>query len=177
MSDTTAGNADADAGNGKGRNGQGNAGRASAMMFTILLLLLPVAPSTFTVVAVYMAPTLVVACFRSLQMPGALTTVAGMNFAGSMPALYFLWTRGNDFETAFSLLFNLEFIGLNLAAAGVGLSLLWIAPFIAQTWVDIASDHLLQRAKAERAKLLDEWGEDLDDNQALATVEAPAENK
>lgn len=160
MSDATVDNADDQDGNGK-KAGGGSLTRAGNILFAILFLLLPIAPSTFTVVAVYMAPTLVVACFRALQLPGAITTVAGLNFAGAMPALYYLWTRGNDFETAFSLLFNYEYLGLNLAAAGVGLSLLWIAPFIAQTWVDIASHSLLNRAKAERVKLLDEWGEDL----------------
>ena len=157
MSDTTVDSAKDEGEKKSGRS----LTRAGNLSFAILLLLLPIAPSTFTVVAVYMAPTLVVACFRALQLPGAVTTVAGLNFAGSMPALYYLWTRGNDFETAFSLLFNYEYLGLNLAAAGVGLALLWIAPFIAQTWVDIASNSLLNRAKAERLKLLDEWGEDL----------------
>lgn len=145
--------------------------RTSSMMFAVLLLLLPVAPSTFTVVAIYLAPTLVVACFRALQLPGAITTVAGLNFAGAMPALYYLWTHGNDFETAFALLFNIEFLAMNFAAAGIGISLLWIAPFIAQTWVDIASDHLLHRAEAEREKLLDEWGPEL-----VGEIEADGEN-
>jgi hypothetical protein len=176
MSDTTA-----EAAEGKNRKARSGGDRTGNILFAVLLLLLPIAPSTFTVLAVYMAPTLIVACFRSMQLPGAITTVAGLNFAGSMPALYYLWTRGNDFETAFSLLFNLEFIGINMAGAAVGISLLWIAPFIAQTWVDIASDHLLHRAKAERVKLLDEWGEDLaGDSDADDNAEAPSgdtENK
>jgi hypothetical protein len=165
---------DAAAGEGGKKKNRGDA-RAGSLLFAILLILLPVAPSTFAVVAVYMAPTLVTSCFRALHLPGAITTVAGMNFAGAMPALYHLWTHGNDFETAFALLFNFEYLGINLAAAGVGLSLLVIAPFIAQTWVDIASQHLLHRARAERVKLLDEWGEDLGSNDAIPEASEASE--
>lgn len=135
--------------------------RTGGMVFAVLLMLLPVAPSTFAVVAVYMAPTWIISCFRAFHMPGAIMTVAALNFAGALPALYHLWTRGNDFEMAFALLFNFEYLGTCMAAAAIGLSLLWISPFIARTWVDIASQHLLHRAEAEREKLIDEWGEDL----------------
>lgn len=168
MTDATISKAD-----GK-RSASESGSRVGGLLFAGLLLLLPIAPSTFAVVAVYMAPTLVTSCFRSLHLPGAITTVAGLNFAGAMPALYHLWTRGNDFETAFALLFDFEYLGMNIAAAGIGLSLLWIAPFIAQTWVDIASDHLLHRAEDERVKLLDEWGEDLAADDDLA--DTPAED-
>ncbi|WP_417517595.1 hypothetical protein [Minwuia sp.] len=139
----------------------GDGSRTGMLLFAALLLLMPIAPSTFAVVAVYMAPTWLTACFRPFHLPGAIATVAGMNFAGTLPALYYLWTRGNNFETAFMLLFHTEFQGMNLAAAAMGISLLWIAPFIARTWVDIASQRLLHKAEAEREKLIDEWGDHL----------------
>jgi len=158
----------------EGRNGSGAEGKgkrksatmsAPGMMFALLLLLLPVAPSTFTVFAVYMAPTILIMCFRNFHLPGAITTVAGMNFAGTVPALYYLWTNGNSFEVAFFvLLFDMEYLGMAMAAAGLGLSLLWLSPFIARTWVDLANQHLLNRAQAERVKLLDEWGDKLLDD-------------
>lgn len=132
------------------------------VIFAMAGLLMPVAPATFTVVAVYLSPTFIMGCFRGLQTPGAISTVAGFNVAGLLPALYHLWHSGNDYDAAFALLFDSEFLAINFAAAGLGLSLLVIAPFIARTWVDIAGQRLLRRAEAEKRKLLDEWGEALD---------------
>jgi hypothetical protein len=132
------------------------------MVFAMAGLLMPIAPASFTVVAVYLSPTFIMGCFRGLQAPGAISTVAGFNIAGLLPALYHLWHSGNDFDAALALLFHGEFLVINFAAAGLGLSLLVIAPFIARTWVDIAGQRLLRRAEAERRKLLDEWGEALE---------------
>ncbi len=128
-----------------------------------LLMLLPIAPATFTVLTVFMMPTMLLVFFRLLRLPGAAGTVAGLNFAGTLPALHHMWTTGNDFQTAYLTLFNLEFMFLNLAAAAIGVSLLWISPFIARTWVDIAGNRLHTRAKAERERLIDEWGTALEE--------------
>jgi hypothetical protein len=138
----------------------GGAGQVM-LLATGLMLLLPIAPATFTIVSVFMAPTFLAICFRILKMPGAIGTVAGLNISGMIPALYELWSRGNDFEKAFAILFDPEFLAINLAAAGMGIALLWISPFVARTWVDIASHRLLHKAEAERKRMLDEWGDDL----------------
>lgn len=153
MSDTTADKQSAD----ETKKG----GILVALAPVALLLMLPIAPATFTVVATYMAPSLLLALFRKLHMPGAIATVAGLNFAGTMPALQHLWTHGNDFDLAFQLVFNMEFVLINLFATVLGVSLLWISPFIARTWVDIAGHRLLVKAQAERKKLIEEWGEEL----------------
>ncbi|WP_416898934.1 MAG: hypothetical protein ACMVY4_04170 [Minwuia sp.] len=138
-----------------------SANRTTFMIFTVMLLLLPIAPSTFTVVAVFMAPTWMVAFYRSFHAPGAIPTVAGMNVAGTLPALHYLWTHGNDFDTAFGLLFNTDYVIMAIGAAALGIALLFIAPFVARTWVDMAGQRLLHQAQAERDRLLDEWGEEL----------------
>lgn len=162
MTDATLENGQEEAGSETKERRRSAAMSAPGMMFAVLLMMLPVAPSTFTVFAVYMAPTILIMCFRNFHLPGAITTVAGMNFAGTMPALYYLWTNGNSFEVAFFvLLFDMQYLGMAMAAAALGFSLLWLSPFIARTWVDLANQHLLNRAEAERARLLDEWGEGL----------------
>lgn len=154
----SAARAKSSAGKGKQKGG----GRLAMLLVFALVCMMPVAPATFTIVAVYMAPTWVVGCFRGIQTPGAIPTVAGLNVAGVMPALYHLWHHGNDFEAALGLLFDTEFLVINFAAAGLGVAMLLIAPFIAHTWVDIAGQRLLRRAQSEREKLMDEWGEALE---------------
>lgn len=149
----------------------GASARLAMLLGLALVALLPFSPGTFTIIAVFMAPTWFIGCFRGLQTPGAVATVAGLNVAGILPALYHLWHKGGDFDTAFRMLFDSEFLTINFAAAGLGVAMLLIAPFIARTWVDIAGQRLLRRAQAEREKLLDEWGEALEREEQSADAD------
>ncbi|MEC9346436.1 MAG: hypothetical protein VYB54_09420 [Pseudomonadota bacterium] len=141
---------------------RGTAGGGAKMTLLLVLAvlgLLPLAPATFSVALVFLLPTWVIALTRSFRVPGALETVAGLNIAGTIPALVHLWKGPGDFAAALAIMLDTEFLVTNFAAAGIGIMLLVCAPYIARSWVDIASTRLRRRAEAKRKRLVDEWGE------------------
>ncbi|MDF1719383.1 MAG: hypothetical protein P1U65_01785 [Minwuia sp.] len=136
-------------------------GKLSLLLMLSPAILLPLAPATFALALVFMLPTIIIGSTRLLRVPGALATMFGMNLSGALPGLVAHWKRSGSFDDAFRMMLDPEFVLVNLAASGIGLVLLFAAPFIARAWVDIASARLRSRAISQRKRLLDEWGDEV----------------
>jgi len=144
-----------------GRAKARGSGKLTLLLMFGSILMLPVAPATFAVMLIYMLPTVMLAMTRMLQVPGAMTTVLGMNLSGALPAIVAHWNGSGTIDGAFRMMVDPEFMLINLGACGIGFALLFAAPFIARAWVDIASSRLRARAMAQRKRLLDEWGDEV----------------
>lgn len=87
---------------------------------------------------------------------GRAVTLCAM--AASVEPLKTLWTTGHSMATATGLLGDLHVIGTAWSAAAAGWLLAQLAPVAVRAALEAISVARAARLRAERAKLVEEWG-------------------
>ena len=72
-----------------------------------------------------------------------------------------LWSTGRSFQSAGVLLADVYVWFMMYAAAGVGLVLLWLGPYVAAYGLQMLADERLRKVLRIRKTLIDEWGADI----------------
>jgi hypothetical protein len=147
----------------------------------LLLLALP----TTMVLAIGMAPTL--GAFFADKTPGRYLTkcVAGMNFAGVIPSLYFLWITGHNLKTANGIVTDLYTWLLMYCAGAMGWLLFLGLPGAVAVFQSLNATRRVYVLREKQKLLINEWGDcvlpatgtaNADDNSSGETVPAPAQS-
>ncbi|MDA0653171.1 MAG: hypothetical protein O3C49_07835 [Proteobacteria bacterium] len=150
----------------------------------LLLLALP----TTMVLAIGMAPTL--GAFFADKTPGRFLTkcVAGTNFAGVFPSLYFLWTTGHTLKTANAIVADLNTWLLMYCAGAMGWLLFLSLPGVVAVFRSLNATRRIYVLREQQKLLINEWGDNIlptlpttdtaqdSDNAATKNMTAPAPN-
>ncbi|MAM75196.1 hypothetical protein [uncultured Tistrella sp.] len=117
------------------------------------------ATPTALVLAIGMAPSLVAVFMEN--RPGAYTAkcITACNLAGVLPVLRDLWLTGHLLSQA-RMMVGDPIVWLQMyGAAGVGWSLVWLAPLVAGVFADAGHDRSVAKLEARQEKLREEWGD------------------
>lgn len=108
-----------------------------------------------------MIPTLVAAVVDNYPQKTAWVTVGCMNFAGTVPAWFLLWERGQRIDHAFDLLMQSSTLIIAYGAAGVGWVLYHnITPFVAGILV-LRNEKRLKDIEKRQKDLISKWGQEV----------------
>jgi hypothetical protein len=123
------------------------------------LLVLVFALPSFIIVAAGMIPTLLARALPATpgQKRGALA-IAMLNFAGVLPVLAMLWSRGHNLNNAMQLLTEPLPWLLMLGAAAIAVMLQSVLPNAAISVMERAAEHRVRQLKAQQRELISEWG-------------------
>ncbi|GGB28662.1 hypothetical protein P7L78_11850 [Tistrella bauzanensis] len=139
-----------------------SSGSSSRLVVLVVMVVLAlVATPTALVLAIGMAPSLVALFLEN--RPGAYTTkcIAACNLAGVLPVLRDLWLGGHLLSQA-RMLVGDPLVWLQMyGAAGVGWSLVWLAPLVAGVLADAAHDRAIVKLRSRQEKLREEWGDEI----------------
>ncbi len=169
------------------RKNTGQQSRAAKPLFMaigalgLLLLALP----TTMVLAIGMAPTL--GAFFADKTPGHYLTkcVAGMNFAGVVPSLYYLWITGHNLKTANGIVTDLYTWLLMYSAGAMGWLLFLGLPGAVAVFRSLNATRRIYVLREQQKLLINEWGDcilptmgtaNADDNISAEDVAAPAQS-
>lgn len=127
------------------------------IMFGLLVLVF--ALPSFIIVAAGMIPTVLARALPATpdQKRGALA-VAMLNFAGVLPVLAMLWSRGHNFNNAMQLLGEPLPWMLMLGAAAIAVMLQNVLPNVAISVMERAAQQRVHKLKAQQRELISEWG-------------------
>lgn len=108
-----------------------------------------------------MIPTLVAAVVDTNPQKTAWITVGCMNFAGTVPAWFLLWEKGQRIDHAFEILLQSSTYLVAYGAAGVG----WIiyhniTPFVAGILV-LRNEKRLKDIEKRQKDLISKWGQEV----------------
>jgi len=122
--------------------------------------LVTLATPTALLMGVLLGPALITVLLDG--EPGRPTgrSVALFGMAASVEPLKTLWTTGHSMQGAVSLVSNLEVVATAWSAAAAGWLLAQILPIAVRTVLDALGIARSARLRAERAKLVAEWGFD-----------------
>ena len=127
------------------------------IMFGLLVLVF--ALPSFIIVAAGMIPTVLARALPATpdQKRGALA-VAMLNFAGVLPVLAMLWSRGHNLDNAMQLLGEPLPWMLMLGAAAIAVMLQNVLPNAAISVMERAAQQRVHKLKAQQRELISEWG-------------------
>lgn len=127
------------------------------IMFGLLVLVF--ALPSFIIVAAGMIPTLLARALPTTpdQKGGALA-IAMLNFAGVLPVLAMLWSRGHNLNNAMQLLGEPLPWMLMLGAAAIAVMLQSVLPNAAISVMERAAEQRVRKLKAQQRELISEWG-------------------
>ena len=127
--------------------------------FMIGLLVLVFALPSFIIVGAGMVPTLLARALPAMpeQKRGALA-IAMLNFAGVLPVLAMLWSRGHNLNNAMQLLAEPLPWMLMLGAAAIAVMLQSVLPNAAISVMERAAEQRVRQLKAQQRELISEWG-------------------
>lgn len=128
-----------------------------------LLLLMP---ATFVFLLIAMAPTIIVTLRDRMRDQLRVQTMASMNMAGTLPILVMLWTKGNTFDNALSLILRPSSLILIYGAASLGGLLLWFGPVMAARALTFINKREALNLKRKNVDLRETWGEQIDEDAA-----------
>lgn len=171
----------------KNRGQQRSAVKPLLIAIGVLGLLLLALPTTM-VLAIGMAPTL--GAFFADKTPGHYLTkcVAGTNFAGVFPSLYYLWTIGHDLKTANGIVTDINALLLMYCAGAMGWLLFLGLPGAVAVFRSLNATRRIYVLREKQKMLINEWGDNIlptlpktdtaqdSDNASTENVSAPAPN-
>ncbi len=128
------------------------------LMFGLLILIF--ALPSFIIIGAGMIPTLLSRALPATpdQKRGALA-VAMLNFAGVLPVLAMLWSRGHNLSNAMQLLGEPLPWMLMLGAAAIAVMLQSVLPNAAISVMERAAQQRVQKLKVQQRELVSEWGD------------------
>ncbi len=127
------------------------------IMFGLLVLVF--ALPSFIIVGAGMVPTLLARALPAMpeQKRGALA-IAMLNFAGVLPVLAMLWSRGHNLNNAMQLLGEPLPWMLMLGSAAIAVMLQSVLPNAAISVMEGAAEQRVRKLRAQQRELISEWG-------------------
>ncbi len=121
----------------------------------VCLLILVFALPTFLIVAVGMVPTIIALVLpATAEQRKGVSTMAMLNFAGVLPVLAMLWSRGQSLGTATQLLGEpLPWLFM-LGGAGIAVLLQSVLPNAAISVMEHAAEHRVQKLRSMQKDLV-----------------------
>ena len=153
------------AGKGKGGKPAPRRARRAApkpwVKYLILVLLFPFAalllPTTL-VVAVMMAPTIISYITDRSREKHLAITVGLMNFAGTLPAIIDLWSRGQSHPAAMDLISDVFVWGVAYGAASFGWLIFGMMPTMVGGYYRMTTQTRIMGLVHRQKALIGEWG-------------------
>ena len=115
---------------------------------------------TMLVVTVGLLPTVVALLVDMHPRKYAAWSVGFLNFAGLIPYLGDLWTKNNTIEGAMAVLTDVLAWLVIYGAASAGWMVFKWMPVVGALILEIKTQDEIRRLKAERQKLIHEWGQE-----------------
>lgn len=156
----------------KRRNRTGRRGPGKIVSFfmlvgtvTVMVVSLPM----FMVIVAGMVPTVVAYFVDREPEKYAPVAVGAFNMVGVLPFILDLWTGAANISAAIDLLINPFTWLIMYGAASLGWVMYLGLPSFAAVWLEASAESQIGRLRKEQAKLIEDWGEDLDPRTAVAT--------
>lgn len=127
---------------------------ALVILFPFAAVLLP----TTLVFSVMMAPTLVAYVTDRSRDKHLAITVGMMNFAGTLPAVIDLWTRGQSHQTAMLLIGDVFVWAQAYGAAFVGWGIFIAMPTLVGSFYRVTTESRIKALVKQQKALVAEWG-------------------
>ncbi len=146
---------------------RGNASNAGSGAFIAILVLCAtaflavVSMPVFMVAAAGMVPTFTAYFIDREPEKYAPMTVGAFNGVGVLPFVLDLWTGLTTVNAALEILIDPFTWLVMYGAASVGWIVYLGMPTFAAVWIDAQTEAQVVRLRKEQAKLLEDWGEDL----------------
>ena len=143
---------------------------ALVILFPFAAVLLP----TTLVFAVMMAPT-VVAYFTDRSKEKRLGATVGMlNFAGTLPAIIELWSRGQSHPVAMDLIGDVFVWATAYGAAACGWVIFGFMPNLVGSYYRLTTENRIRALVKQQKALIAEWGYEV--AEGIAAAPPPDEN-
>lgn len=127
---------------------------ALVVLFPFAAVLLP----TTLVFSVMMAPTWVAYITDRSRDKHLGITVGMLNFAGTLPAIIDLWTRGQSHQTAMLLIGDVFVWALAYGAAFAGWGIFAVMPTLVGSFYRMTTDSRIKGLAKQQKALIAEWG-------------------
>jgi len=127
---------------------------ALILLFPFAALLLP----TTLIIAVMMAPTIVAYVTDRSRDKHLAITVGLMNFAGTLPAIIDLWTKGQSHPAAMDLIGDVYVWTVAYGAAGAGWVIFAIMPTMVGSYYRMTTQSRIHGLVRQQKALIREWG-------------------
>lgn len=137
---------------------------ALVILFPFAAVLLP----TTLVFSVMMAPTWVAYITDRSRDKHLGITVGMLNFAGTLPAIIDLWTRGQSHQTAMLLIGDVFVWALAYGAAFAGWGIFAVMPTLVGSFYRMTTDSRIKGLVRQQKALIAEWGHAVADGIAPA---------
>ncbi len=124
------------------------------LLFPFAALLLP----TTLVFATMMGPTVVAYVTDRSREKHLAITVGLLNFAGTLPAIISLWTRGQSHPAAMDLIGDVFVWVVAYGAAGVGWAIFGLMPTIVGSYYRMTTQTRIKGLVRKQKALIAEWG-------------------
>lgn len=144
---------------------------ALVILFPFAAVLLP----TTLVFSVMMAPTWVAYITDRSRDKHLGITVGMLNFAGTLPAIIDLWTRGQSHQTAMLLIGDVFVWALAYGAAFAGWGIFAVMPTLVGSFYRMTTDSRIKGLVRQQKALIAEWGHAVADGIAPAIPDGEGE--
>ncbi|WP_135078742.1 acyl-CoA synthetase [Terasakiella sp. SH-1] len=145
-------------------------------LFAAVILML-VSMASLVLVCFGMLPTFVAVLIDRSPQRFAFISVLAMNFAGVFPYLLDLWMGSNSMSVAIDTLTDVFSLFVMYGLAGLGWLLFIVTPPIVTTILTFIAQRRVSTLRANQKKLLQEWGDDITDDDGIGSSAAPGEMK
>ena len=143
----------------KKKKTSGKKGIGSTFFFVLFIIgLMAVKPAVALVAAIGLAPTMVAVIVETGQFRGVrVRTIFAFNLAGVIPFVFKYWLQ-SDLEALLRDFTELWLFIVMYGAAAAGMLILWIAPLIVATMVQMANQEKIKKINKTEDQLVEEWG-------------------
>jgi len=136
------------------------------LLFPFAALLLP----TTLVFATFMAPTIIAYITDRSREKHLAVTVGMLNFAGTLPSLIELWSRGQSHPAAMDLIADVFAWVVAYGAASMGWVIFGFMPSMVGTYFRMTTQTRIMALRNRQKKLIAEWGRAVADGIATPSL-------
>lgn len=137
----------------------------------VLIIATPFIMPTLTLCLAGMIPTLVALVTDNDRQKSSATAIGALNFAGTVPFIIDLWTKGQTMENVFHILADPSSWLIMLGAAGIGHLILFAIPQAVATLTFARTETRMKLLKENLENLKTTWGPDVATTKPLDKVE------
>lgn len=146
---------------------------ALTLLFPFAAVLLP----TTLLFFIMMAPTWVAYITDRSREKHLAITVGMLNFAGTLPAIVELWTRGQNHDTAMSMIGDVFVWMVAYGAAFSGWLIFAFMPTFVGSYYRMTTDNRIKGLVKKQKALIAEWGHAVAEGIAQAVADDDAEGE
>ncbi len=129
------------------------------MIFIIMvgLVFLPTAMLLFF----GMIPSMVAFFIGGKGVGARASTISAMNLAGCVPFIFKLWSMGNDFETSFNIITNINYMAIIYVSALFGYLIDWVMTGLMSSFLYQKGINRMKAIKKRQELLIEQWGKEV----------------